>query len=121
MSKSSRLADYLEHMQQAAEQACSFVEGMDQTEFFNDRRTQNAVVMSLVIVGEAATKITNDHVAFVQAHPQIPWPSVRGMRNRMVHGYFDINLEVVWNTLQSALPDLSRQIQAIRDELQKSP
>ena len=46
---------------------------------------------------------------------------MRGMRNRLAHGYFDINLEVVWNTLQSALPDLSRQIQAIRDELQKSP
>lgn len=47
---------------------------------------------------------------FAQAHPEVPWRSMRGMRNRIAHGYFDINLEVVWETVQSALPKLLEQL-----------
>ena len=57
---------------------------------------QQAVIMSLVIIGEAATKIMDRHADFVLAQPDVPWRSMRGMRNRIAHGYFDINLDVVW-------------------------
>lgn len=53
----TRLGDYLEHMQQAAADACAFIEGMDKKDFLDDKRTQQAVIMSLIIVGEAATKV----------------------------------------------------------------
>ena len=105
-----RLADYLEHIRQGADDACQFVQGMDKEGFLGDRRTQRAVVMSLVIVGEAATKLMDQYPDFTAAHPQVPWRSMRGMRNRIAHGYFDINLEVVWETLQTALPALLRQL-----------
>lgn len=108
----SRLADYLEHVRQAAADACAFVEGMSKDDFFADKRTQNAVVMSLVIIGEAATKIMDSHPDFVGHHAQVPWRSMRGMRNRIAHGYFDINLDVVWETVQSALPKLLRDLPA---------
>lgn len=62
--------------------------------------------MSLIIIGEAATKIMDRHAEFTASHPQVPWRSMRGMRNRIAHGYFDINLEVVWETVQVALPEL---------------
>jgi len=81
-----RLADYLEHIRQAAGDACPFVQGMDKVGFLGDRRTQRAVVMSLVIVGEAATKLMDHHPDFAAAHPQVPWRSRRGMRNRIAHG-----------------------------------
>jgi uncharacterized protein with HEPN domain len=81
-----RLADYLEHIRQAAGDACQFVQGMDKVGFLGDRRTQRAVVMSLVIVGEAATKLMDHHPDFAAAHPQVPWRSRRGMRNRIAHG-----------------------------------
>ena len=81
-----RLADYLEHIRQAAGDACQFVQGMDRVGFLGDRRTQRAVVMSLVIVGEAATKLMDHHPDFAAAHPQVPWRSRRGMRNRIAHG-----------------------------------
>ncbi len=97
-------------MRQAARDACSFVEGMDKDDFIGDRRTQQAVVMSLVILGEAATKIMAGYVEFVQANAQVPWHSIRGMRNRIAHGYFDINLDVVWETVQTARPDLLAQL-----------
>lgn len=110
---SDRLFDYLDHMQQAATDACSFVEGLDKDDFVADKRTQQAVVMNLIIIGEAATKVINDYAGFIQAHPEIPWRNMRGMRNRIAHGYFDINLDVVWETVRTALPTLLSQLAAI--------
>lgn len=110
----NRLIDYLEHMQQAAMDACAFVQGMAREDFQQDKRTQQAVIMSLIIVGEAATKVMDSHAQFAQEHPQVPWRSMRGMRNRMAHGYFDIDLDMVWNTVQNALPELLRQLSALR-------
>ncbi len=106
----NRLADYLDHMRQAAADACGFVDGMDQTAFQQDKRTQQAVVMSLIVLGEAATKVMERHAAFAEAHSQIPWRNMRGMRNRIAHGYFDIDLEVVWDTVRMALPQLQAQL-----------
>lgn len=102
----NRLPDYLDHIRQAADDALQFVEGLTKDDFLEDKRTQHAVVMSLIIIGEAATKIMDRHPTFIQDCPEVPWRSMRGMRNRIAHGYFDINLELVWNTVQSALPEL---------------
>ena len=110
----SRLPDYLDHMHQAAADACSFVEGLSKAEFLSDKRTQQAVVMSLIIIGEAATKVMDRYLEFAGAHPAVPWRSMRGMRNRIAHGYFDINLDVVWDTVQTALPALLQQMPAVR-------
>lgn len=103
-----RVPDYLEHIQQAATDACSFIEGLSKEEFLHDKRTQQAVIMSLIIIGEAATKIMDGFSAFSDTHPEVPWRSMRGMRNRIAHGYFDINLDVVWETVKTALPELLR-------------
>lgn len=48
----------------------------------------------------------NENRDFIQTHPQVPWRNMRGMRNRIAHGYFDINLDIVWDTVQTALPEL---------------
>lgn len=108
--KGQWLTDYLSHMQVAASDACSFVEGLKQTDFYADKRTQSAVVMSIIVIGEAATKVMDQFPEFAAAHNEISWRSMRGMRNRIAHGYFDINLEVVWDTVQTALPSLLLQL-----------
>ena len=102
----SRLPDYLDHMRQAAMDACVYVDGLTKSDFIADKRTQQAVIMNLVIIGEAATKIIDRHGAFAAANPSIPWQSMRGMRNRIAHGYFDLDLDVVWDTVRTALPKL---------------
>ena len=112
----NRLIDYLEHMQQAAMDACAFVQGMAREDFQQDKRTQQAVIMSLIILGEAATKVMDSHAEFAQEHPQVPWRNMRGMRNRIAHGYFDINLDVVWETVQEWLPALLKQLSAVRQD-----
>jgi len=109
----SRLPDYLAHMRQAIADAQSFTEGMAQPDFEQDKRTQQAVVMSLIVLGEAATKVMDKYPEFAAQHAVIPWHNMRGMRNRIAHGYFDIDLGVVWDTLQTALPALKVQLCAI--------
>ena len=112
---SNRLADYMDHMRQAALDACSFTEGLNKKDFLDDKRTQQAVIMSLIIIGEASTKIMDRYPSFVEQHPEIPWRNMRGMRNRIAHGYFEINLDVVWDTVSTALPGLLADLTAIRD------
>ncbi len=109
-----RLPDYLGQIEQAASDARSFVEGMTKEEFLGDKRTQQAVVMSLLIIGEAVAKIIGRYLAFIEQHPEIQWRSMRGMRNRIAHGYFEINLEVVWDTLEVAIPELLELLPSVR-------
>jgi uncharacterized protein with HEPN domain len=108
-----RLADYLGHIREAAVDACGFVEGLSLQDFRSDKRTQQAVIMSLVIIGEASTKIMEAHSTFAIAHNEIPWRSMRGMRNRIAHGYFEIDLDTVWETVRTALPELLTQLEVI--------
>jgi len=105
-------------MQQAAQDACVFVEGLGKADFLEDKRTQQAVIMSLIILGEAATKVMENAAEFTQTHRQVPWRSMRGMRNRIAHGYFDINLDIVWETVRTALPELLKQLPAVRQSAQ---
>jgi uncharacterized protein with HEPN domain len=111
--KPSRFLDYVTHMESAALDACTFVEGLHKDDFLGDRRTQQAVIMSLIILGEAATKAMDLFPEAAQEFSKIPWRSMRGMRNRITHGYFDINLDIVWETVEKALPELLEQIKEI--------
>ncbi|HET7688142.1 MAG TPA: DUF86 domain-containing protein [Candidatus Macondimonas sp.] len=110
----NRLPDYLDHIRLAAGDACSFIEGLDKNDFLADKRTQQAVILNLIIMGEAATQIMKDHADFTVRHPEVPWREMKGMRNRIAHGYFDINLDVVWDTVKTALPQLLERLPALQ-------
>lgn len=107
-----RLVDFLDHIEEASRLAREYVAGMSKESFLKDRRTQQAVVLNLMTIGEVAARIASDHKDFADAHPEIPWAQMRGMRNRMVHGYFDIDLNIVWQTVQSSLLELESHIAA---------
>ena len=108
-----RALAYLDHMVEAITLARSFTEGMAKPDFLADRKTQQAVILNLIVLGEAASKIAAEFPEFTATHPALPWQQMRGMRNRMAHGYFDIDLDVVWETVQTSLPSLLRQVIAI--------
>ncbi len=110
----SRTADHVDHMLEAAILACSYVEGLAKEDFEDDKRTQQAVILNLIIIGEEAAKVLKDDAAFANQHPQIPWHGMKGMRNRIAHGYFEINLDTVWETVQTALPRLIEQLPRVR-------
>lgn len=72
------------------------------------------MIHNIVVLGEAATKIQNAYGAFVARHPELPLQAMRGMRNRLVHGYSPINLDTVWDTIKDQLPELLKLLPAAR-------
>lgn len=113
MTSASRLPDYIDHMQQAASQAVAYVQGLDKVGFTADRRTQQAVLMNIVILGEAVGKVMAEYPAFAETQADIPWRSIRGMRNRVAHAYFEMNLDLVWATVTAAQPDLAARLPVV--------
>lgn len=109
----NRHTDYLELMLGAAMQARSYVDGMSKEDFLADAKTQDAVIMKLLVIGELAAQLLDEQAVFISKHSEIPWHQMKGMRNRMAHGYFELDLDVVWETLQSAIPDLQAHLNAI--------
>ncbi len=119
MSESElRIHDYLAHILQAMRRIGRYTQGISDLEFFGDELVQDAVIRNIEILGEAARNISRKHPDFASAHPDIPWEDIYLMRNRVAHGYFSVDLEIVWRTLQRDLPELERLVQKLQDSLE---
>ena len=112
MSRSHPLP-LLEHMFDSASRAVSYIDGFSLEDFLMDRRTQEAVAMNLINIGEAATKLLRDHSELLDRHPHVRWRSMLAMRNRIAHGYTDLDFHVVWETVTTSLPDLLKALPLI--------
>lgn len=100
----------IRHMFEAANYALTFAKGRQRSELDVDRQLLLSIVKSIEIIGEAASKVS---ASAQEKHSDIPWHAIITMRHRLVHGYFDIDHEVVWQTLLSDLPPLLGQLEAI--------
>ena len=87
----------------AAQDALSFVAGLDEAAFQASRLHQNAVIRSLEVIGEAAGKLSPD---FRSTHADIPWREITGLRHRLVHDYAGVRLDIVWRVTRDQLPGL---------------
>ena len=76
---------------------------MTETEFYADERTQLAVLYEITIIGEVVKRLSND---FRQSHQEIPWRQIAGMRDRLVHDYDEVNLDLVWQVIENFIPSL---------------
>jgi uncharacterized protein with HEPN domain len=114
MNPSRDHRDRLLDICQAAQKALEFVQGIDYETFVGDDRTVFAVVRALEIVGEAAKKVPQD---VRNLHPGVPWRSMAGIRDKLIHDYVSVDLEVVWKTVMEDLPPLLPLIQHVRDQL----
>ena len=101
---------YLLDMLVAARKAVAFAAELTHQEFVRSDLHQNAILKVLEVVGEAASRISED---FKTAHLEIPWPQIVGFRNRIVHVYFEIDLGVVWKVVQDDLPVLISQLEPL--------
>ena len=110
--------DYFEDIQDALEKIKSFTADLDFESFAKDDKTTFAVIRALEIIGEAARKIPK---AVRSRYPDVPWQDMAGMRDKLIHDYFGVDLRVVWKTLQSDLPPLKTSFeQIILEELKKA-
>ncbi len=114
MKQSRDYRDHLDDISLAAHKALDFVSGVDDYEHFcQDDKTAYAVVRALEILGEATKRIPAE---VRDRFPEIPWRSMAGIRDKLIHDYVSVNLEVVWKTVMEDLPTLLPQIQRVLDE-----
>lgn len=110
-----RVTDYLQHILEAISQIQIYTNGMQADEFHADRKTSDAVIRNLEVIGEACNNITKNHPDFTAQHASVPWAFAYEMRNALAHGYFTVDLGVVWQTIQNDLPVLQMQVAKLRD------
>ena len=100
----------IEDMLEAIGRIEEFTHGMDLDAFIEDRRTSDAVIRNLEIIGEAARNVPDDAAS---RHPEVPWKKARQMRNVLAHAYFGVDLPTVWETIQEDLPPLKSNLAKI--------
>jgi uncharacterized protein with HEPN domain len=93
----------IEDMLAAARKIERYTDGMDQEQFRRDEKTVDAVVRNLEILGEAARQLPED---FIARHPDVPWRQIAGLRNRIVHEYFGLDLDLIWQVTRYDLVQL---------------
>ncbi|MDH3600684.1 MAG: DUF86 domain-containing protein [Candidatus Tectomicrobia bacterium] len=97
-------------MQEAMRRVQMYTTGMMYEAFLGDTRTQDAVIRNLEIIGEATKNLSP---ALRTSYPDVPWKSLAGVRDRLIHHYFGVNLDIVWNIVIAELPDVALQIEEI--------
>ena len=103
----------IHHMIEAARQALEYMQSRTRADLDVDPPLQHLLVRDLEIIGEAASRVSRGLRA---AHPEIPWRDLSDMRNRLIHAYFDIDLDIIWATAQTVLPALASQLQALLND-----
>ncbi len=111
MTDESRVADYLGHILQAIDRIESYAGELTERQFLDSGITQDAVIRNFEVIGEASRNLEQQCPRFASAHPELPLVIAYEMRNALAHGYFKVDLEIVWKTLRNDLPGLRRQVE----------
>lgn len=98
------------HMLDAAEKAVFFMRDRTRADLDSDEKLALAIVRLIEVLGEAASRITDEYRL---AHPDLPWQAMRGARNRLIHGYFDVDYDIVWQIVSTDLPTLIPKLRTL--------
>jgi len=108
--------DYVQDILDSINDIENFIKGMNFNDFKNDRKTINAVIRSIEVIGEASKKIPK---SIRERHPDIPWKKIAGMRDKLIHEYFGIDLEILWKVAKEEIKKLEPGIKQILSGLQE--
>ncbi len=112
--KNRDFTDYINDILDSIKEVTEFTAGMSFDDFCRDKKTINAVIRSLEVLGEAARKIPDD---LRNKAPDVPWDKMTGMRNKLIHEYFGVDLEIVWAVIKEELPPLTAHLKKILPEV----
>jgi len=115
MNKKDHLI-FLKHILESIRSIESFSKGLSKGKFENDRLKRSAILRELEIIGEAAKNIPP---SFKNKHPEVPWKEIIGTRDIIIHHYFGVDLDIVWNIINKNLPDLKKKIENILKNKEK--
>lgn len=118
MSTNREIRDFIFDIQESITDIQNFVVDMTFDNFASDRKTINAVIRSLEIIGEATKKIPDE---VRQKYSDVPWKEIAGMRDKLIHNYFGVDLEIVWETIKYDLNDLDRAVLDLLKHYATSP
>ena len=110
MNTKLRIHDFLGHVLQAISRIEAFSADLSEASFMADLKTQDAVIRNLEVIGEACSNIRRLAPEFVAAHPEVPWGNAIGNRNALSHGYFSVDLSLIWATMRNDLPALKATV-----------
>lgn len=115
-----RLVDYLNHILEAIVRIQRYTEEVTDWAFLQNEMLQDAVIRNFEIIGEASRNVERHYPEFAAAHPEVPLAFAYEMRNALAHGYFKVDLEIVWKTIERDLPVLAEQVDALVAEVTHS-
>src|SRR5579885_1759158 len=105
---------YFNHILDCVEHILSYTEGMDEESFYKNFMVQDAVLRNYEIIGEAAKNIDDD---LRNLYPEIPWKKMSGMRDKLIHSYFHVDLQIIWETTTEILPSLLIDLKKIQPKI----
>jgi uncharacterized protein with HEPN domain len=108
--------DYIQDIIAAMDKAQMFTKRLTYNSFIKDEKTVFAVIRALEIIGEA---VKNVPAALKRKYPTVPWKEMAGMRDKLIHGYFGINVKVVWDTVKTEIPGLKAKIKKIKGSIRE--
>ncbi len=98
---------FLLHIKDSIDQIISYIDNYTFEQFLNDRKTQDAVIRQLEMIGEATSNLTS---TFKESNPEIPWREIADFRNVLAHEYWDVDMEIVWEAVQQDIPSLKNAL-----------
>ena len=120
-AKYLRVTDYLGHIVEAITRIQEYTNDMSELGFLEAKETQGAVIRNLEIIGEASHNIESHYPKFSDLYPDLPLWKAYEMRNALAHGYFSVDLEIVWKTVERDLPELRAEVERTQQKINETP